>query len=78
MAYWSHITLDLYEFKIAHIAEKLKTKKKEVAKAVKKLKRLRIIDACDSTADSTLEERMYKLCEQYAKLKNPPLTFFYR
>ncbi|RLI41807.1 hypothetical protein DRO59_05900 [Candidatus Bathyarchaeota archaeon] len=42
--------------------------------AVKKLKKLGLLHACNFTADSALQSKLYKLCEQYAKNQEHTLS----
>jgi len=77
-AYLRHMTLELYEFTPKYIAKQLHANKNEIIKAIEKLKRLGLLEDCNSYADSVLRDKIYELCKQYAKNENKPMIFFYR
>jgi DNA-binding MarR family transcriptional regulator len=77
-SYLRHAILEYAIFTPEDIAKKLRTKKSDVIRAIDKLKKLKLLEECSTIADSILRHRVYELCEQYAKTKNQPMSFFYR
>jgi predicted transcriptional regulator len=47
-SYWRHLTLEHFTFTPKHIAKHLHAKRNEITKAIEKLKRLGLLEDCNS------------------------------
>lgn len=73
-----HITFQFFQFRSEDIAKNLGADEEDVEVAVKNLRHLGFLEQLDSSADSVFRDRVFELCEQYAKSKKGQLIFFYR